>query len=392
MSYRKFKADYLFDGLKMHDEGAVLVCLEDGRVEAILTKDQAGTDLEEFPGMIVPGFINCHCHLELSHLKGLIPEKQGLVNFLLSVVNRRNTPQGLIQESIRREEEAMQNAGIVAVGDICNTPDTLIQKTFNHLSYYNFIELLGWSPEQAGTRYQAGKKLASRFLEGGLDNTHLSLIPHAPYSVSDPLWKLMETDFRGKTISIHNQESEAENDFFSSGGGDLVRMYDEMKIDTSHFNAPGTRSLAYYLQKISAAAQIMLVHNLYTNETDLNEAMKFHENLFFCFCPNANRYIENRLPDIPLFRKYNAMLVLGTDSLASNHQLSILEEMKTIKNAFPFIPTEEMLVWATSNGAKVLSFDDNLGDFDKGKKPGIVLIENLHNGEIHAETTSRRIF
>jgi cytosine/adenosine deaminase-related metal-dependent hydrolase len=391
MSYRKFKADYLFDGLKMHDQGAVLVCQEDGRIESILAANQAGADPEEFPGMIVPGFVNCHCHLELSHLKGLIPEKQGLVNFLLSVVNRRNAPQGLIQESIRREEDVMQKTGIVAVGDICNTPDTLIQKTFNRLCYYNFIELFGWSPEQAGTRYQDGKKLASQFLEGGLDNTHLSLIPHAPYSVSDPLWKLMEADFRGKTISIHNQESEAENDFFSSGGGDLVRMYDEMKIDTSHFNAPGTRSLPYYLQKISAAAQIMLVHNLYTSETDLNLAMKFHENLFFCLCPNANQYIENRLPDIPLFRKYNAMLVLGTDSLASNHQLSILDEMKTIKNAFPFIPTAEMLVWATSNGAKALSFDDKLGDFNKGKKPGIVLIENLHNGEIHEETTSRRI-
>ncbi len=97
------------------------------------------------------------------------------------------------------------------------------------------------------------------------------------------------------------------------------------------------------------------------------------------------------MPEIPLLMKHKVNMVLGTDSLASNHQLDILEEMKTIKNIFPMIPTSQLLLWATSNGAKVLSFDKNLGDFAKGKKPGIVLIENIRGEEITEASTSRRI-
>ncbi len=391
MSYRKFQADYLFDGYNIQDAGAILVCSDDGVVESIVSADQVDGDLEKFAGMIVPGFINCHCHLELSHLKGLIPENLGLVNFVLSVVSQRNQSEELKLEAIRREAAGMLQNGIVAVGDICNTADTLIEKSFKRLSYYNFLELFGWNPEQAAVRYQAGKNLVTLFRKVLADSNHLSLSPHAPYSISDPLWKLMEPDFKGKTISIHNQESEAENEFFVTGNGELTRMYEAMKIDNSHFKVPGTRSLPHYLKKLQAASQIMLVHNTYMNEADLILAAGFCKNLFFCLCPNANQYIEGHLPDIPLFLKHQVNVVLGTDSMASNHQLNILEEMKTIKKTFPGIPTRDMLVWATSNGAKILSFDYQLGDFNKGKKPGVVLIENLIGGEIGDGSTSRRI-
>jgi imidazolonepropionase-like amidohydrolase len=85
------------------------------------------------------------------------------------------------------------------------------------------------------------------------------------------------------------------------------------------------------------------------------------------------------LPPIELFRKNNCAIVLGTDSLASNWRLNILDEIKTIRKNFPEIPLQELLGWATINGAKALEMDDQSGSFEKGKKPGIVLIneENL---------------
>jgi aminodeoxyfutalosine deaminase len=391
MSYRKFKADYLFDGFKMLRNDAVLICRTDGTIEDIVEENQAGGDLEKIPGLITPGFINCHCHLELSHLKALIPEKQGLVNFVFSVVSQRNQPEEQRLEAILSAETNMLNAGIVAVGDICNTGDTRITKSAKRLDYYNFIELLGWVPEQAGARYETAKRLAILFGESGADENHISLNPHAPYSVSDKLWKLMSAGFPNKTITIHNQESAAENEFFLSGSGDLTRMYSLMKIESGHFKAPGTTSLPDYLPKLKRASKILLVHNTYTEEADLLKARDFSDQLYFCFCPNANLYIEDRLPDILVFLKEHARMILGTDSLASNHQLSILEEMKTIKNNYPVIPSSDLLVWATSNGAKALSFEGKLGDFTKGKKPGVVLVENLYDGEINADSTSRRL-
>jgi aminodeoxyfutalosine deaminase len=391
MSYRKLKADYLFDGYKMCGADAVLICKQDGTIEGILDENQAGTEFERYTGLISPGFINCHCHLELSHLKGLIPENLGLVNFVLSVVNHRRLAEELIQSAIQAAESEMTAAGIVAVGDICNTVDTVTVKRSGKLNYYNFIELLGWSPDQAALRYKQGMETAAFFLDNCPDENHLSMNPHAPYSVSEELWDLMIPGFAGKTITIHNQESAAENDFFKTGGGDLTAMYSRMKIDNSHFKAPGITSLSAYLNKLRTASDILLVHNTYTTEIEITKAASFHRQLYFCLCPQANKYIENRLPDIPAFLKQTNQIVLGTDSLASNRNLSILEEMKLIKQKFPSVPTSRMLIWATSNGASALSFGKNLGDFSKGKKPGIVLVENIPGGEVGATSTCRKI-
>jgi cytosine/adenosine deaminase-related metal-dependent hydrolase len=391
MSYRKLKADYLFDGYQMLPDNSVLICDHHGTIEGIVHKSQAGDNIEEFKGMIVPGFVNCHCHLELSHLWGMIPEKQGLIKFLLSVMSQRFQPSASIVESMLNAEREMMVAGIVAVGDISNTIDSGFIKIAKRLDYYQFIELLGWAPKMAGERYEAAKKLADEFMNLGLDEKHLSLVPHAPYSVSVELWDLMKAGFRGKTVTIHNQESLAENEFFTTGNGDLNHLYTEMKMDNSHFKAPGSRSLPYYLSKLTEAERILLVHNTYMEEADLVKACNFNDRLFLCLCPNANLYIENRLPDIPLFLKHTDRIVLGTDSLASNHQLSILEEMKSIKKIFPATTSAEMLVWATSNGAKALSFNSKFGDFVKGKNSGVVLIENLAGSEIGQESTCRKI-
>jgi aminodeoxyfutalosine deaminase len=388
MSYRKLKADYLFDGFKMH-RGLVLICNTDGTIEEIVDEKQAGGDLEDFSGILCPGFINCHCHLELSHMKGMIPEKQGLINFVLSVVSSRNQTEEIKQEAMATAESDMLKSGISGVGDICNTQDTRFLKSLNHLDYYNFIEVLGWAPAVAFARYEAAKKLASLFIETGGVEKYISLNPHAPYSVSDELWDLMKPGFYGKTITIHNQESKAENEFFMTAGGDLNRMYALMKIESTHFKAPGTRSLSYCLPKLKPASNILLVHNTFTQESDLIETAQYGKKLFFCFCPNANIYIEGQLPDVPIFQKHNSQVVLGTDSLASNHQLSILEEMKTLKKTYPSIFTSQLLLWATSNGAKALEFDDKLGDFSKGKKPGVVLIEKTIGGEITETSISR---
>jgi imidazolonepropionase-like amidohydrolase len=85
-------------------------------------------------------------------------------------------------------------------------------------------------------------------------------------------------------------------------------------------------------------------------------------------------YIENALPPIEMLRKNNCKIVLGTDSLASNWSLNILDEIKTIRKNFPEIPLAETLQWGTSNGAKALQMDDVLGSFERGKRPGVVLV------------------
>src|ERR1044071_6051359 len=120
MAYRKFSADFLFTGFKMKP-GSVLITDIEGIVQDIVPVDEAGEDIETFKGILTPGLINCHCHLELSHLKDIIPPHTGLIEFLCSVVQKRGFEQEVIQEAIRKAEKEMYDNGIVAVGDICNT-------------------------------------------------------------------------------------------------------------------------------------------------------------------------------------------------------------------------------------------------------------------------------
>src|SRR3954454_16729112 len=140
MSYLKFNADYLFTGTEMLDSNSVLVTNEEGIIEDVVKIEDAGEDIQYIKGIISPGLVNCHCHLELSHMRGLIPEKTGLVDFVFKVVTERFHSEEEITNAIAAAEYEMLRNGIVAVGDICNNTHTLAQKQKGRMRYYNFIE------------------------------------------------------------------------------------------------------------------------------------------------------------------------------------------------------------------------------------------------------------
>lgn len=392
MPYQKFQATQLFTGTDMLDSTHVLVTDNNGRIESIIDHADAGGDIQQFAGILCPGFINCHCHLELSHMKGLVPEGTGLIDFVFTIVNERHFPDDAIAEAIAHAEDEMLTNGIVGVGDICNNMSTLQQKLKGRLDYYNFIEVSGWLPSVAQARFERSLTVYQAFGQQGRATARMqqSLSPHAPYSVSDELWKLLAPRFTGRTITIHNQETAFEDELFLSGGGDFNRMYGMMNLDTSFFQPTGTSSLQSYLPKMDNARQLLLVHNTFTGKDDLDFATGTRHAIHFCICINANLYIEKKVPPIHLLRENTCNLVIGTDSLASNHSLSVLDELKAINENFPLIPLPDMLQWATINGARALQMDDRLGSFEKGKVPGVLLLEHIEgNGQMSKATVKR---
>ena len=391
MEYQKFKADYLFNGDQMLNSGHVLITDVKGKIVNIVTKNEAGDGVEILKGILSPGFINAHCHLELSHLKNTIPQKTGLVNFVIKVVSGRHFPHDEILNSIKNAEDEMLQGGIVAVGDICNNSLSLLQKEKKKIHYYNFIETSGWNPEVAQLRFEKTKFYYDEFIEKGLN---ASIVPHAPYSVSGTLWGKITPLFSGKVETIHNQETKYEDQFFLKGSGEFVKMYKMMKIDNSFYIPKKLRSLETYFKNFSKASSVILVHNTYIKQEDIdyvNQNKQPDQIVSFCLCANANLYIENTLPPAEMLLQNQCNIVVGTDSLASNHQLSILEELKTITKKFPGIKTETLLQWATMNGAKALQMDDRLGSFEKGKKPGVVLITNVTNKKFTQSSAARKI-
>ncbi len=375
--YKKIYADQLFTGTQLLGE-SVLITDENGVVEAILPLHEASDDVQHFRGILSPGFINCHCHLELSHMRGLIPKHTGLVDFVFKVVTQRHFAEEEIIAAVAKAEEEMIAGGIVAAGDICNNTLTASQKSKGNLAYYNFVEVSGWLPEIAAARIDRSLAVYDTFRQPATGN-QCTLVPHAPYSVSQNLWQLLQPHYQGKTVSIHNQETSFEDELFIQGSGDFIRMYELMNLKTDFFKPSGRSSLQTYFDNLKGAANVMLVHNTFTKEADVlfakTQAAINDQRLFFCLCPNANLYIENALPPVAILIANQCALVLGTDSLASNARLSILEEMKTIRQHFPKIETTQLLQMATLNGAAALNLNDQFGSFEKGKQPGIILLE-----------------
>jgi cytosine/adenosine deaminase-related metal-dependent hydrolase len=325
-------------------------------------------------------------------MKGLIPERTGLVDFVFKVVTQRHFDEDEIFDAIEKAENEMLLNGIVAVGDICNNNLTLRQKLRRNIDYYNFVEVSGWLPEIAETRFSRSKGYYDHFVTT-LPNT--SLVPHAPYSVSNELWRILSSFCTNKVVSIHNQETAFEDELFLQGTGDLTRMYDLMNIDNSFYQPSKKSSLQTYFEKLRNAASVILVHNTFTGQDDVDyaiqQASKQEQLLSFCLCLNANLYIENALPPVEMLVNNNCNLVIGTDSLASNRSLSVLDELKSIHNHFPAIQLSELLTWATVNGAKALKMEERLGSFEKGKQPGVVLLEGVNEGKLTKQSTAKRI-
>jgi aminodeoxyfutalosine deaminase len=376
MSFLKFKADELFDGYQFKSPGSVLVIDEQGMVENIVDEKDAGDEIRQLRGILSPAFVNCHCHLELSHMRGRIPESTGLVKFVVDVVQQRHFPKEEILKAIEQAEDEMLRNGIIAVGDICNNILTIPQKNKGRLYYHNFVEASGYHPSIAQARFERSLEFFKVYAQHySIPVESNSIVPHAPYSVSDELWEMILHFPGNHLLTIHNQETAEENEWFLKKEGGFKELYTQMKIDASFYKAHGKTSLQSYLSKFLLNQQLILVHNVHTNQDDLDFAKTQKQiGIFWCVCINANKYITGDLPPMELLMKNDCEVVLGTDSLASNHELSILSEMRTISRSFPSIKIETLLKWATSNGARALQMDGVIGSFEKGKHPGVVLI------------------
>ncbi len=377
MGYLKFTADRIFTGFDWLGEDEVLITDCKGVIAAIVNAVDAGGDIQRFSGIISPGFINTHCHLELSHMKGRIQEHTGLVDFVWKIITERHSlTEDEIKQCIADAESEMIDNGIVAVGDICNNQLTIEQKQQNNLAYYNFIEASGFVPAGAQERFERARLLLKTFLFETDFANQTSIVPHAPYSVSDELWQFIQPYFDSKVVSIHNQETRHEDEFFKTGKGGFISLYDKMKVDHSFYKPTARSSLQSYYEKLQMASSRILVHNTFTGPEDLDfiNSRTADAETYLCLCINANLYIEEAIPPVEKMMEYDCKIVMGTDSLASNKHLSILEEIKSLRKHFTAIPVEQMLSWATINGARALKMDEYLGSLERNKKPGVICI------------------
>ncbi|MCF6184162.1 MAG: amidohydrolase family protein [Bacteroidales bacterium] len=373
---KRISAEYIFTGKKILKRG-IIELNSNGEITKVTDtggKISEQQSLEFYNGVIVPGFVNAHCHLELSHMKGMIKNTtvKGLPGFIDEIISKRNFPDNL-QDYIEKADKEMQMKGIVAVGDISNTDDSFTIKKNSSIYYQTFIEAFTVSNEkvietfeQAANNYYKLKKL----------NLSGTIVPHAAYTVPHNLYEMISKykNETSKIISVHNQETPGEDELIKNKTGTLAEVLIKKGFQLKDFSYPGNSALETNLYYLNKKDNILLIHNTFSKEKDIETAENFSDNIYWVFCPLSNLYIEKTLPNLPVFFKKNVKTCIGTDSYASNTELSILSEMKVIIENYPEIPFEQLIKSATINGAKALKIQNKYGSIETGKTPGLNLI------------------
>ena len=371
---RIISANSIFNGINFLSQEMALVIDDFGLLKDIVKKTEIqSSEIEHYDGIIAPGFVNAHCHLELSHLFSQIDPKTGLIEFLKQVIAKRNNFNKKEQEDAAIEADfKMWESGIVAVGDISNIDTTFKTKANSKIYYHTFIELIGLNPLHSETIFEKGLSLLKE-----LENYNLigSLAAHAPFSSSKLLINKIANynSSYNLAFSIHNQESEEETKFFAGRPSGINDLFAYLNIDINWFIPPKTSSLLSYLDEIPNKKSL-LVHNTFCKEEDIIASK--HKFINWCFCPGANLFIENTLPNCDLFLNHNQNWCIGTDSLASNQKLDMCFEASILLSKLPSISIESILKALTYNGAKALGIEDKFGKLIIGKNTGLNLIQH----------------
>ena len=339
--------------------------------------------VEFYNGILVPGLVNAHTHLELSYLRGRIAPGGGFAAFAadMHAVRGGATPAGR-EAAARFCDARMRAEGVVAAGDVCNGATTFGLKAHSAIRYHNFIEVSGMTAVSAAE----ASRLAAQARAGGLA---AGVTPHSAYALRDGLFRdTVAADAAGTSpLSIHFMESRAERELYD-GGGPLAAWYarNGWTVDFAGYGSPAGRIAAC----IPPDRPVLLVHATFATGEDVDRmADHFGDRATWVLCPRSNRHIESALPPVQMLRRKGVRIALGTDSLASNADLSLVEEMKQL----PDVPLDELLAWATASGAAALGMEDAQGRFGAGMSPGVTLIEGIdwRTRTLTPQASSRRI-
>jgi aminodeoxyfutalosine deaminase len=379
---RKLSATYVFTLDRPPLKNGIVSIEDSGEIlEIIDTKGRIAEEasMEYYSGFLVPGFVNAHCHLQLSHLKGMIEQHTGIAGFISKVAMLKKFPEETIINAARQADHFLYKSGTIAVADIVNSSAEMEVKENSKLYYHTFFECIGLRPHDADRMMEYGAFVKSLYKTSKLE---CGISPHAPYTVGPELMNRLAQNAQstGELLSLHHQESGEEQQMFRSGDGPIVEFLSEkLKLPLPFDKAPDISSTLFSVPQLPKENPLLLVHNTMMDQQNFDElkSIRSVENTWLVTCPNSNLYIENRLPDYELWIESGFPVCIGTDSLSSNTSLSVLEEMKTIQLRCN-IPVEELFLWACRNGAKALSIDSWAGTLAKGKKPGINLIENVN--------------
>lgn len=360
-------------------DNPVVAVADDGRIEAVGQASDIDSlaGVEFYGGLLMPGFVNAHCHLELSHLRGAVPRRCGFAGFVQAMGSLR----GRFTDGERRAAASaaaakMWHEGVAAVGDISNGDISFAAKSDSPLRFRNWAEVFGL----AARSDEPVRRL--------VEQRGATVTPHSTYSVQDGLFRSICSRPDDAPLSIHFLESRGEAELYE-GRGELAAWYERQgwSCDFMHWGSPARRIVG----SVPRDRSVMLVHNCFLTQEDIDTIMShFTAPVWWCVCPRSNDYIAGAEPPVGLLRRNGLNICVGTDSLASNDSLSMVAEVRALEGKMPLA---EALAAATRGGAEALGFGAELGRIEAGCRPGLTVLTGVDFATmtLRPDASARRI-
>jgi cytosine/adenosine deaminase-related metal-dependent hydrolase len=370
------------------------VAVEDGRVAWVGSRGDAGEP--EAPvrdlggGVLLPGLVNAHCHLELSQLSGRVPFGDGFTRWVEALVEARGSASAPASPAASPEQAdgalvaaeaailSLEERGTVAVGDVSNGLGHMDRLAASRLSAVVFLELLAWDPAKAGASLawaEARLSAVAGSLRPGLE---LRLAAHAPHSVSPALLRLLVE--RGGPAAIHLAESRDEAAFLGSGEGGWPAFLERRGLGHVAFEPPGASPVQYADGLGVLHERLVAAHGVQVDAAD--REILARRGVHVVLCPRSNRNLAVGTADAPALLASGVRLALGTDSLASVETLGVLDDAVLLHRQFPDLDPAAIVRMATLGGAEALGLDD-LGAIAPGKRAALAFAADVSTADPH---------
>jgi cytosine/adenosine deaminase-related metal-dependent hydrolase len=360
-------------------DGAVVVdargtLLDVGRAVDILPR-HAGASVERICGVLLPGLVNAHLHLELSGLRGKVAGGHGFVPWVDRMVGLRASERPEDDaDAIERAATEMESSGTVAVGDVTNSLGAVHALARHGIGGIVFHEVFGLDRDRSLAKLDAmAEERRALGRDWPTDDLAYAPAPHTVYTTHPDTVRAVLARVRalGAHTTVHLAEHPAERHFLVHGGGPFFDFATRMHFPVERFPVPHKGPIDAAADLGLLAADVLLVHLTDARSEEL-ERIAF-SGAPVVLCPRSNLFIEVKLPPLLEILKAGIVPALGTDSLASNSSLELLAEARALAERFPTVPRRVLLEMATTAGARALGRDD-LGRLTKGRRPGVLAV------------------
>jgi 5-methylthioadenosine/S-adenosylhomocysteine deaminase len=366
------------------------VIMENGHIAEVRAASRLTPTVDLGNSAILPGFVNVHAHLEYTVLRGLLEDIAFFpwirqLNALKQFVTER---EWIASATLGAAE--MLAAGITTIADACDagaTLSALIASGQRGIVYREVFGIEAEPPVEQTVRLLANKvaEMQSHLARlGGEGRLQVGISPHAPYTVRPELFRALSeyANTHGLRQTIHLAESMAESALHETGTGAFAEMFTRRGI---RWETPQCSPIAHAARCGALDAPTLAVHGVQATEEDV--LLLRQKNTALAHCPKSNGKLAAGIAPLSLYRKHGVPVGLGTDSVVSNNNTDMFDEMRHAifqarvrEQQVEALTAREALAMATIGGAEALGLANDIGTLTRGKHADlcVVRLDGLH--------------